>query len=391
MADWVKLNAKLSLSEDFAEVANRDPLAAMLFLMGLAQAAPWGVLPAKPSVFRAKVCPLLDITLEQVGSSLGVLRDHSMITLYQDRSGRELLYYNSWLGNQDRRWDRTGEPEFDLPHDWQPSPEIISVIERFRAVGGPQQPAVCRWREFLAPDPEAPQSSATPGVEAPNTYGTPGLLPESVPEMTEQLRDHSRTTPGVVPPRGEESRVENDSNTFVRIGENDAADCTSSLDPIEEKRRQQAAKARRDADRIRQQTEQLDAALAALSQPDRTLLDTMLAGQEQAKGKPLTLLQQKMQVDIYTRELAEHGPECWRACCQVACEKGIYTAEYARGCTKNWVRPGGNGNGHGRLPPQGQLTELDRMQIQADREREEATRRGDQRTTDGTRDPRPAL
>jgi len=176
----------------------------------------------------------------------------------------------------------------------------------------------------------------------------------------------------------------------VRIGENDAADCTSSLDPIEEKRRQQAAKAKRDADRIRQQTEQLDAALAALSQPDRTLLDTMLAGQEQAKGKPLTILQQKMQVDIYTRELAEHGPECWRDCCQVACEKGIYTAEYARGCTKHWVRPGGNGNGHGRLPPQ-QLTELDRMQLQADYEREEATRRGDQRTTDGTRDPRPAL
>ena len=163
---------------------------------------------------------------------------------------------------------------------------------------------------------------------------------------------------------------------LVRIGENDAAVRTASLDPIEEKRRQQAAKARRDAERIRQQTEQLDAALAALSQPDRTLLDTMLAGQEQAKGKPLTLLQQKTQVDIYTRELAEHGPECWRACCQVACEKGIYTCEYARGCTKHWVRPGGgNGNGHGRLPPQGQLTELDRMQIQADREREEASRR----------------
>ena len=50
-----------------------------------------------------------------------------------------------------------------------------------------------------------------------------------------------------------------------------------------------------------------------------------------------------------------------------------------------------NGNGSGGRGPQIQLTELDRMQIQADREREEATRRGDQRTTDGTRDPRPTL
>lgn len=172
--------------------------------------------------------------------------------------------------------------------------------------------------------------------------------------------------------------TENGSKDLVQVGENDAAACTASPDPVEQKRQQRAAKDKRDAERFRQQTEQLDAALAALSQLDRELLDTMLAGQQLAKDKPLTLLQQKTQADIYARELAQHGPECWRACCQVACEKGIYTAEYARGCTKNWVRPGGNGNGHGRLPPQ-QLTELDRMQLQADYEREEAARRGDQR------------
>lgn len=178
---------------------------------------------------------------------------------------------------------------------------------------------------------------------------------------------------------------------IVRIGENDLAARTISPDPVEEKQQQQAAKAKRDADRLRQQTEKLDAALAALSQPDRDLLDTMLAGQQIAKGKPLTLLQQATQADIYARELTEHGPECWRDCCRLSCEKQIYTAEYARGCTKHWTPSGGNGNGRGRLPPQGQLTELDRMQLQADYEREEAVRRGDQRTTAGTRDPRPTL
>ncbi|MEN6546048.1 MAG: replication protein [Armatimonadia bacterium] len=140
--------------------------------------------------------------------------------------------------------------------------------------------------------------------------------------------------------------IERKDKDLVRIGENDVAVRTASLDPAEQKQQQQTAKDKRDADRLRQQTEQLDAALAALSDPDRKLLDTMLAGQELAKGKALTLLQQKSQADIYARELAEHGPECWRACCQVACEKQVYTCEYARGCTKHWTRPGG-GNGNG--------------------------------------------
>jgi phage replication O-like protein O len=220
----------------------------------------------------------------------------------------------------------------------------------------------------------------------------PGYCAANTPPLALPIgcRDQTPRAPGA-PEAPTESFTENDSNTLVRIGENDLAARTISPDPVEEKQQQQAAKAKRDADRLRQQTEKLDAALAALSQPDRELLDTMLAGQQIAKGKPLTLLQQATQADIYARELTEHGPECWRDCCRLSCEKQIYTAEYARGCTKHWTPSGGNGNCRGRLPPQGQLTELDRMQLQADYEREEAARRGDQRTTDGTRDPRPAL
>lgn len=137
-----------------------------------------------------------------------------------------------------------------------------------------------------------------------------------------------------------------------------------------DKARLTAEKDIRDAERLRQQTEALEASLSALTPPDRKLLDSMLAGQHLAKGKPLTLLQQASQAETFAKELAEHGPECWRDCCRIACEKGIYTAEFARGCVKNWKPSGGGGNGQGSL----HLTELDRLQITADHEREEAAR-----------------
>lgn len=124
---------------------------------------------------------------------------------------------------------------------------------------------------------------------------------------------------------------------------------TESIAPIgavDEVARAKAEKASRDAARIRQQTERYDAAMAALTATDRELLDRMIAGQQldpKRNGKPLSLLQQATQAEIYAKQLAEHGPECWRACCEISCTKEVYTAEYARGCTKNWKPNTGGG------------------------------------------------
>jgi len=58
MAEWVKLHAKITESEDFAALQAADPNAALLFLMSLPIAAPWGILPRSAAVLR--MCTLLE-------------------------------------------------------------------------------------------------------------------------------------------------------------------------------------------------------------------------------------------------------------------------------------------------------------------------------------------
>jgi hypothetical protein len=110
-----------------------------------------------------------------------------------------------------------------------------------------------------------------------------------------------------------------------------------------------------------------------------------MAGQEQIKGKPLTLLQQIGQAELYAKELAEHGPVCWRGCCEISCTKQVFTVEYARGCTKNW-KPIDSGSFGGavdarRLAPEPTQEELDRATLEL-RERMKQ-----QAIAEGTYDP----
>jgi hypothetical protein len=125
----------------------------------------------------------------------------------------------------------------------------------------------------------------------------------------------------------------------------DSDDVLITETPEEELDRLKSEKKMHDAERMRHQTERLDAALAALSEQDRALFDRMIAGQQMGpkhNGKPLTLLQQATQAEIFAKELNEHGPDCWRSCCEVSCSKEIFTTEFARGCVVNWKPKNGN-------------------------------------------------
>lgn len=96
MSQWARIDAGVSVSEDIAELHTRNPNAPLLFLMGMPQAFPWGILPANPAVFRAKVCPLFDLTLSEVDACLSLLVEKGVFTSYTDRQGKRLLYYTSW-------------------------------------------------------------------------------------------------------------------------------------------------------------------------------------------------------------------------------------------------------------------------------------------------------
>lgn len=128
MADWVKLHAKITESEDIAALQAQDPNAALLFLMSLPVAAPWGILPRSPAVFRGRVTPMFDLSLDQVETCLRLVIDKGMYREYTDRDGKAHLYVTTWTQNQTRQWDRVGAPPCDLPPNWEPPEDIAKAI-----------------------------------------------------------------------------------------------------------------------------------------------------------------------------------------------------------------------------------------------------------------------
>jgi hypothetical protein len=121
---WAKLHAKVAESEDLMLLHSRNPNAALLFLLAIPQAAPWGILPALPALFRARVCPLFDLSLEQIAECIALIIAQGCFTSYTDRDGKPLIYLTTWNEYQSRQWSRVGPPQYDLPPNWQP-PEGI--------------------------------------------------------------------------------------------------------------------------------------------------------------------------------------------------------------------------------------------------------------------------
>ncbi len=129
MSQWARLHVETSESEDIAALQAKDPNAALLFLMGMPHAMPWGVLPGAPALFRAKVCPLFDVSLSTVETCLRLIIDSGMMIGYTDSRGKPLVYYAAWNRYQgSQQWSRVGPPPHDLPPDWEPPANIAQAL-----------------------------------------------------------------------------------------------------------------------------------------------------------------------------------------------------------------------------------------------------------------------
>lgn len=130
MSQWARLHVETSDSEDVAALQAQDPNAALLFLMGMPHAMPWGVLPGSPALFRAKVCPLFDLSLSTVETCLRLLIDSGMMVGYLDSRGKPLVYYAAWNRYQgSQQWSRVGPPPHDLPPSWEPPLNIAQALK----------------------------------------------------------------------------------------------------------------------------------------------------------------------------------------------------------------------------------------------------------------------
>ena len=337
MNQWAKLHAKVAESEDFMALHCADPNAALLFLMSLPQAVPWGILPATPALFRARVCPMLDISLDQVKTCLKLIVDQGCFTAYEDRHGKPLVYITNWNENQGRQWDRVAAPQYDLPPGWTPPAGLAKGLED----------AAKRGRRLT---PEAIEER---------------LVDAESKTSLRRVLDQSQTGLAYREERGESRKGNTNARARARatapaatvVVPETVADSTPPEPP----------------NPPRQLTEQ-QAAIESLW--------TTLG----LSGKPGPGKGGKPPYSAVAGIVAEHGLPMISEY-ETHCRSSGLTLPagaapwpwFVRNLREAMNQPWkwrDNGNGSGGRGPQIQLTELDRMQIQADREREEASRRG---------------
>lgn len=199
MPRWIKLHARLAASQQIAQAYRRHRDAPLLFLMMLPHCDWYGILPGHAAVLKGLVCPLLDIDIEQVEAALEALEAEGLILRYSDASSRPLIWVRGWLQHQDVRWARVGPPQYDLPPEWEPPPELTDFVSQAANANKP----LAQWYNRVFGRPEL---RTTPGVSG-STPGDSGSTPGhsgSIREYPGELRDTPRLDidykkPGTVP------------------------------------------------------------------------------------------------------------------------------------------------------------------------------------------------
>jgi hypothetical protein len=115
---WVKWYDAVSDSCDWADAANANPKAAILFVMMLPNADPYGIISGQLSYLRGSICQYLAWSERAIGQALAVLEQIGMVVCYQDGRGHPLIYIPKYHEHQSIPWERVGPPRHDLPPGW---------------------------------------------------------------------------------------------------------------------------------------------------------------------------------------------------------------------------------------------------------------------------------
>jgi len=127
---YAKLYAKAGENPDIGELLEDDPLAVSLFFLAIARADVYGILPADPRRFRARVAPAAALSSATVAQSLHNLESHGLVRRYTASDGTELLHIVHYSDYQDVRWaNRIGPPEYELPPWWEPPEAFLAYLE----------------------------------------------------------------------------------------------------------------------------------------------------------------------------------------------------------------------------------------------------------------------
>jgi hypothetical protein len=127
---YARLTETVNVSEDFADLANEDPLAAVVYAMTWTKCWPWAILPGKPMEFKATVCPLLDIGRERMQAILDALDRRGCIIGYEAPDGTLLRFSCQWHKHNPVKWQMVSLPKYAPPPCWEPPAAFIEWVSQ---------------------------------------------------------------------------------------------------------------------------------------------------------------------------------------------------------------------------------------------------------------------
>jgi hypothetical protein len=190
MPRFAKLSERTGQDVTLCSLAEQQPFAALLFTWSIAAADVYGILPAHPREYHARVAPALRITEADVAAAIEAQVDAGLLHRYE-AEGRQLLYLRNYHKHQTVRWARVGAPEYPLPECWRIPGKLRDHLHG-RSEGEVREYGLCRGATGLCvelPD----QSRTSPGVP---DCGNGGELVENLGEVASgAAAENSRTGP----------------------------------------------------------------------------------------------------------------------------------------------------------------------------------------------------
>ncbi len=80
MPQYARISEQVGWDEPMMELAEQNPLSALLFLWSLTQVDKEGSAPTSPLMYRAAVCPAASIELETIAGAIDAQVEHGLLT-----------------------------------------------------------------------------------------------------------------------------------------------------------------------------------------------------------------------------------------------------------------------------------------------------------------------
>jgi hypothetical protein len=173
---YARIYASSGESPDVGEVLETNPLAVSLWFMGLARANVYGILPADPRRYRAKVCPAAAIHPDTVAEAIAEQERRGWVRRYETSDGHAMLHVVNYHKYQPIRWNRVGPPDCELPEWWQPPAALIQWLRSEQSTRGGNAGAWGVLRDRYCSETDNNGSTPGPLLEFDGT--TPGELQE---------------------------------------------------------------------------------------------------------------------------------------------------------------------------------------------------------------------